>query len=119
MRIRTLGRALGWFSIALGAAEVFAPGALGRFLGSSRKSVLRAFGAREIVAGIGILAGRRLAPWVWARVAGDALDLAALGVAAVRGRRRNALVAAGTVAGVTALDVWCARSLSRDERLLA
>lgn len=95
------------------------PGRLERFLGGSHKLVWRAFGAREIAAGIGILAGRRLAPWIWARVGGDLLDLAALGMAIARGRRRNALIATGTVAGVTALDVWCATALTRHERLLA
>jgi len=119
MRIRRLGRALGWFSIALGVAEVLAPDKLERFVGGSRQAVWRIFGVREIGAGLGLLASRRLAPWLWARVGGDLIDLAALGFAIVRGRRRNALIAAGTVAGVTALDVICARSLSRDEGLLA
>jgi hypothetical protein len=119
MRSRKLGRALGIFSIGLGAAELLAPGAIGRFLGSRRHSLLRGFGARELAAGIGLLASRRLAPWLWARVGGDVLDLAALGFAIARGRRRNALIATGAVAGVTALDVLCAGAVTRDERLFA
>src|SRR3954471_14602345 len=104
MRTHSVARALGWFSIGLGAVELLMPGALGRFLGSERTGLLRGFGLREIAAGAGILAADRVAPWIWARVAGDALDLAALGLAIARGRRRNALLATGAVAGVTALD---------------
>jgi hypothetical protein len=120
MRTKTVARALGWFSIGLGAAELLAPGALGRFLGTGRTRLLRGFGAREIAAGIGILAGERVAPWVWARVAGDALDLAALVLAIAGGeRRRNALIATGAVAGVTALDVLCAKALTSGKRAIA
>ena len=113
MRTRKLPRALGWLSIGLGAVEIFAPGALGRFLGSKRRGLIRGFGAREIAVGIAILAGDSMAPWIWARVAGDVLDLAALGFAIARGRRRNALIATGAVAGVTALDVLAGRQLAR------
>jgi hypothetical protein len=120
MRTKTLARALGWFSIGLGAAEILAPGMLNRFLGSERKGLLRTFGAREIAAGVGILASDRVAPWIWSRVVGDVLDLAALGVAIARGRRRNALIATGAVAGVTALDLLVGqRLLSGAKRILA
>ena len=110
---RTLARALGWLSLGLGALELFAPDAVARFVGSDRRGLIRGFGVREIAAGIGILAGNRVAPFVWARVAGDVLDLAALGFAIARGRRRNALIATGAVAGVTALDVLAGRQLNR------
>jgi hypothetical protein len=113
MRARKIARALGWFSIGLGALEIVAPGALARFLGSERRGLIRSFGLREIAAGVGILAGNRVAPWIWARVAGDVLDLAALGFAVARGRCRNALVATGAVAGVTALDVLTGQRLAR------
>ncbi len=107
-----LARFLGWFSIGLGAAELLAPGALGRFLGTDRRGLLRGFGLRELAAGIGILATARTTPWIFARVAGDALDLAALGLAIARGNRRNAILATGVVAGGTALDVLCAQRLA-------
>jgi hypothetical protein len=112
MRTKTLARALGWFSIGLGAAELLAPGMIGRFLGTGRTKLVRGFGLREIAAGIGILASDRVAPWIYARIAGDALDLAALGVQIARGRRRNAIIATGAVAGVTALDVLCGQRLA-------
>ena len=93
--------------------ELLAPGTLARFLGSERRGLIRAFGVREIAAGIGILAGARVAPWIWARVGGDVLDLAALGFAIARGRRRNALLATSAVAGVTALDVLTGQRIAR------
>ena len=42
---------------------------------------MRAVGVRELVAGVGIFSDRRPAQWVWARVAGDTMDLALLGSA--------------------------------------
>ena len=51
-----LAQGLGWFSIGLGMAEVLAPGHLARFLGmEERTELFRAYGAREIMSGIGIL----------------------------------------------------------------
>ena len=77
--------------------------------------LLRLFGLREIAAGVGLLSQDRLAPWLWARVAGDALDLAVLGsaFAGAPGRRANVGFATGAVAGVTALDVLAGRRLSQ------
>ncbi len=106
----TLARGLGWFSIALGAAELAIPRLLARGIGiepSARTSlVTRLMGAREIVAGVAVLMASR-SPWpLWARVAGDAVDLALLGMASTR--RTSGLRLAGAaaiVSGVTALDV--------------
>jgi hypothetical protein len=48
---------LGWFSIGLGLTELLAPGHLARFLGmEDRAELIRAYGAREIVTGVSILA---------------------------------------------------------------
>jgi hypothetical protein len=107
-------RSLGIFSIALGLAEVLAPGALARALGMRGSAAwLRACGVREIATGIGILTLRDATPWVWARVAGDALDLATLGVGLSRSRKTASLLAAtASVAGVTMADLATARVLS-------
>ncbi len=110
---RRAARALGWTSLALGAAELAAPAWLCRQLGvDDHRALVRAMGAREVASGVGILAAGDPAPGVWARVGGDALDLALLGAAA-RGsrRRRGVAVAVALVAGITALDVWCAARL--------
>jgi hypothetical protein len=115
-RAHGLARGLGWFSIALGVAEVAAPRALTRALGmEGQESLVRAYGLREIATGAAILRSENPAPWVWGRVAGDALDLATLG-AGYRNhnpqQQRNLGLALAAVAGVTAADVWCARALS-------
>jgi len=109
-----LARGLGWFSLALGAAEVLAPGRLARALGmDDKEAIIRAFGLREIATGIAILSSEDPTPWVWARVAGDALDLATLarGLDADNPRKGNVEFALTAVAGVTALDVICGRKL--------
>lgn len=114
MNARKLARGLGWFSIALGATELFAGRRLGRLLGMEhRTGLLRVFGLREIATGIGILTQRRQGPWVWGRVLGDALDLAVLGTAltADNPKRRAAAIATANVLGVSALDTVCAGRL--------
>jgi hypothetical protein len=100
---------LGLFSIGLGFAELLAARTLARFLGmQGRENVLRAYGVREIATGIGILSSRNPSAWVWARVAGDGLDLATL----ARGRNKGAVaVAASAVAGVAFADFATARIL--------
>ena len=110
-----VARGLGWFSIGLGLTEVFATKALGEWLGmEDRKTLLRAFGLREIGAGVAVLAQDNPAIGVWSRVAGDALDIAVLGAALVdedNPKKGNVALALGAVAGITALDFWCARRL--------
>lgn len=109
-----VARGLGWFSIGLGLTEVVAGRALGRALGmEDRTWVLRAFGVREIAAGVAILAMDNPGPGVWARVGGDVMDLAALvsGFTEDNPERGNLAAAIATVAGITALDYWCARRL--------
>jgi hypothetical protein len=110
--------ALGWFSIGLGLAELIAPRMLSRFLGlEGREGVLRAYGVREIATGIGILNSSNPEPWVWGRVAGDALDLASLGTGLVRSDNKLGVVAAiGAVAGVTFADIATAQILSELEQ---
>ncbi|HVY59120.1 MAG TPA: cyclase dehydrase [Xanthobacteraceae bacterium] len=112
----TLAESLGWFSIALGATEMLAPKALARWLGmEGSEPVLRAYGAREIFAGVGILTSQNPSGWMWGRVAGDALDVATLfaGFRNGNGRGANVAVALAAVLGVTAADVFCAQQLSR------
>ena len=85
MDYKRLGLGLGIFSIALGAAEILATRRIAQGLdndGDTAHTVLKAFGAREIAAGANLLMNPAHAAGVWNRVAGDAMDLAALGVAA-------------------------------------
>lgn len=109
-------RFLGWFGIGLGLVEVLAPRAFARTIGSKQPTALiQAFGVREIVSGLGILASPQPAGWVWSRAAGDALDLAALGADlahATPSDRQRVLTAIAAVAGVTLMDVAVAAGLS-------
>jgi hypothetical protein len=111
-----LANYLGWLSIGVGLAEALAPERLAEALGmEDRTDLIRAFGVRGIVKGMGILAQRHPTPWMWARVAGDALDLATLAthLGADNPRRRNVAAAVAAVAGMAVLDVMCATQLAR------
>jgi hypothetical protein len=106
---------LGWFSIGLGLLELFGTHQLEEWLGVDNTKLIRAYGVREIAAGAGILMGSRIGPFIWNRVAGDAVDIASLG-AAFRdddSNRRNLAIALGAVLGVTALDIVDGLALSR------
>lgn len=116
-RGQKLARGLAFFSIGLGVAELLAPRKVANIAGLRRpdKKWIRGFGAREIASGISILAKPRSASAVWSRVAGDALDLAGLGLAftSARSRKTRLAIATANVAAITALDVICARRLAR------
>ena len=117
-----LAQGLGWFSVGLGLAELVAPHSLARFLGMDEHAgLIRAYGLRELATGAGILLQDDPTPWLWARVAGDALDIATLATAldGDNPRRGNVAVALVAVAGVTALDAICAQRLSADGRFQA
>jgi hypothetical protein len=110
-----LARGLGWFSIGLGAVEVLGGKSLARWLGMEQhETLIRAYGVREIVKGVGILSSSDPTPWIWGRVAGDALDLATLGkgLADPNAERDRVVMAMGAVAGVTVLDIVCANALT-------
>ena len=112
-RSLSTARGLGWFSIALGLAEVLMPRMIARTLGVPSESLVRLYGLREIVTGVGLLTARDPAPWVAARVAGDALDIATLlpQVAGGHPQRGPAIAALAAVAGVTAVDAATAAAL--------
>jgi hypothetical protein len=108
-----MAQGLGLFSLALGAAELFAPRRLARWLDiEGQEPLLQLYGMREIGTGIGILASGGKAPWLWGRVAGDELDLATLGAVMSGSRRKESVaMAIGSVALVTAFDIACAQAL--------
>jgi uncharacterized membrane protein len=115
-----LARGLGWFSIGLGLAEFLAPRQIARISGvKGNTSLIRLLGLREMAHGVAIFVqdrqtGGRPAEALWARVAGDALDLACLGAAFASPKNNKAKLAFATanVMTVTALDVICAQQLS-------
>lgn len=104
------------FSLGLGLAEALAPRDVARLTGVRSPALLRAYGFREMLSGLGILKSERPAFWLWSRAAGDAIDLATLAAAyrEASGEGRTKLLASGAaVLGVTALDVLCAVEHSR------
>jgi hypothetical protein len=109
-----VARGLGWFSIALGITEVLAPRAVARVAGvADSPGLIRAYGLREIACGLGILTARRPGPFLWARVAGDALDISTVASAAATTSGASAARVASSLvalAGVTAFDVYAATS---------
>ena len=115
MNYKKMGLGLGYFSIALGVLELAAPGRLARMLGrddETTRKTLRAFGARELLAGGMLLRGPAVSTNVWNRVIGDVIDLAALGLAAPGSNRKAAVAgAAGFVGGALFADVITARGL--------
>jgi hypothetical protein len=115
-----LAQALGWYSLALGAAELLAPRSVARASGvRTSATVVRLYGLREIACGIGILTSRDPSPFLWARIGGDAVDLLTLLSDSDRNRndtRQRAMGALLNVTGVTALDVHAATSMSNSKR---
>ena len=108
---QSLARALGWFSIALGVAELVAPGTIKRNVGTpGPKGVVQGYGLREIVTGIGILTSPKPVGMVWGRVAGDLLDVATL-LPALSNQNRSPAAAEGAmafVAAAMAMDLYVA-----------
>ncbi len=102
-----LARNLGWFSIGLGFAQIFAARKITGALGMrGSESLVQAYGAREIASGMMTLSVEKEAGLA-TRLAGDALDIAALMTAMYPGNRKrgNVGVALAMVAGVTLLDI--------------
>jgi uncharacterized membrane protein len=78
------------------------------------RTTLLAIGLRDLASGVGILSSRsRSAVPLWARVAGDAMDIALLGRTLIRPKtdRARTLASLGAVIGVTIFDVKTALDL--------
>jgi uncharacterized membrane protein len=111
------GDALGWLSIGLGLGALLAPRAVSSAIGmAGHTSILRAVGLRELVSGVGLLTQNDRTPWLWSRVAGDAMDLALLGTAARPGNpdRHRAVGALAVVGSIAAVDL--AASIQQTQR---
>ncbi len=117
-----LVKGLGWLSIGIGVVQLLAPRKVAHAAGlDEHPALLRAVGMREIASGAGILRQPGQGSWLWSRVAGDAMDLALLGVAATtagksRARRRRIGATAAVVAGISMFDLVSSMRQSRAER---
>jgi uncharacterized membrane protein len=116
--LRRIARFLGLASLGLGVAQVRSPLVVARLAGvddsPTAPPVITAVGIRELVHAAGLLPGRP--GWAWTRVAGDAMDLTAMGRALAnrRGERyRRLRNATAAVVGLTVLDVYTAVRSSR------
>jgi hypothetical protein len=110
-----MARSLGWFSCALGAVELFFPGVLTRSLGlEGKEGLLRAYGAREILAGVQTLSIDKEIGLA-SRIAGDMLDLATLmpALSERNPKQANAMAAFGAVLAVTVLDCIAYAAVTR------
>lgn len=115
LRWKRLSYGLGWFSLGLAAVELIAPRKLAKALSSEgHETLIRSFGAREAIAGVGLVTDQGHGLRVWNRVAGDAMDLTALHFARKRAPdNRTIWGAIAAVAVVTALDICTAIGLDR------
>jgi hypothetical protein len=107
------GRMLGWFSIGLGLTELLAAPKLTKALGAEgNENFVRAMGARELAHGVLCLSVNN-DYGAWTRVAGDALDLAAL--ASIyrddNPKKGNVGWAMAAVVGCTIADLYAAQSI--------
>lgn len=108
-----LARVIGWAGVGLGLAELFMPERITRSLGiEGRERWVRACGVRQIITGLGALSDNPT-PALKLRVAGDALDLAALAWVRREPQAHQANINGTMLAlGVaTALEAWCAGKL--------
>ena len=116
-----LAERLGYLSLGAGLAQVAAPRLVAWLTGAqplqAHKRVMRAVGIRELTVGAGLISANTTSPWLWARAAGDVLDLAMLGAGLASGKvgRRRRLLAIGVVATVTAVDVVAGRRIAAAE----
>lgn len=115
MIYKTLGKGLGVFSLLVGAAQLFGAKRIARTLDAEgHERLIKGFGARELLAGASLMAAPAASTNMWGRVAGDAMDLGALGLAARRSPRNRAIWGAiAFVGAVTLLDIVTARGLDR------
>jgi len=116
--MRVPARALGWFSIGLGLAELTMPRTLARAAGAPNLPGLTRFhGLREIGTGVGILTSKDPSPWLWGRVAGDALDVATVGTGLVTARRPlRTLASVLMLLGVAYVDLKVAEAAPPEKK---
>lgn len=116
MNNRTLSLLLAGLSFGLGLVELKRSRQVADALGvRGRAAVVEAYGWRELAAGAALLAAPTSPAPVWARVAGDVLDLGTLGAAfQERGAKTGPLLGAlAFVGGALLLDIWAARRIAR------
>jgi hypothetical protein len=114
-----LASGIALFSLGLGLAEALMPKTMTRAIGvdENQSGVIRALGLREIGHGLSIMMAQKPTAQMWARVGGDAIDLAYLGSQAANKEtdKTKLAIAAAAVMGATAMDVICAKMLTSQD----
>lgn len=115
MDYKKLSLGLGYFSLALGMVELFGSGRIARTLDAQgHEGLIKGFGAREVVAGLGLLQAPAHGVGMWNRVAGDVMDIVAVGAAAKNSPTNRAVWGAlAFVVGALVLDAVVANGLDR------
>lgn len=80
----TVVGAVGLAALGLGLTQLVAPRRIARVVGLPERSapLIRACGLRELTTGFGLVSDPTNARWLWARAAGDVLDVIGLGAVA-------------------------------------
>lgn len=117
---KRLAKGLGWYSVGLGLTELLAPRVIATISGVSNEhtGLIRLYGLRELASGIAIFTQKTPTAGVWSRVAGDAIDLASLGMAfaSPSAKRGRVAFATANVLAVTALDLIAAKQLTNGQQ---
>ena len=107
-------RIMGWASFGLAAAFFAAPGRIARTFGlEGKENLIRAFGAQEVMAGMGALS-TEATPAMWGRAAGDVVHIAtvATGLQSEQPeQRRNAAIGIAALTGFLLVDSLIAARL--------
>jgi hypothetical protein len=110
---------LGFASIAIGLSEILMPRKLEKSMGihnGVNTGILRVMGVREILQGVDILTHDDPTPGIVARVVGDVLDTALLGIAATKTRKPGSFATVFlSVMGIGLLDMICAGRLAKEK----
>lgn len=110
-------RLMGWAGFGLAAAFFAAPGRIARTFGlEGRENLIRAFGAQEVLAGMGALSTEP-APAMWSRAGGDVIHIGTLATG-LRSenpdQRRNVAIGLAALAGFLAVDALIAARLNAE-----
>ena len=120
---------LGSLSIVLGLTELIWGGAICSLLGLTGYNwLIRLYGGGQILAGILILNSRSPTPWLWLRVAIDALHLGTLFYGYTRDTlvygytpdptdATNIMIAFVAMLALAAVDVYCALKFSHESKV--
>jgi hypothetical protein len=116
----TLSGTLGNNAIGLGVWGTFFPNSVNRFFGmdANPQLIQAVFGLREFATGFRLVSDPTCHRTLWARVAGDAFDIAVLSRLdrPENPKRGNVRLALGVVLAVTALDVLAAVRMTNVKR---